>query len=83
MAIIETGHQALTLVEDGRATVPAVIEDAGESARRRFLEFFAASIRNPNTRAAYAQACGQFFAVIEASALTLLQVQPDHVAAYI
>lgn len=83
MAIIETGHHAIALVGGGRSAVPAVIEDAGESARRRFLEFFAASIRNPNTRAAYAQACGQFFAVIEASALTVHQVQPVHVAAYI
>jgi hypothetical protein len=58
MAIIETGHHAIALVGGGRSAVPAVIEDAGESARRRFLEFFAASIRNPNTRAAYAQACG-------------------------
>jgi site-specific recombinase XerD len=83
MAIIGTGNQAIALVAGGRAVVPAVIEDAGDAARRRFLEFFAASIRNPNTRAAYAQACGQFFAVIEASALTLHQVQPVHVAAYI
>jgi site-specific recombinase XerD len=83
MASIGTGNRGIALVAGGQSVVPAVIEDAGESARRRFLEFFAASIRNPNTRAAYAQACGQFFAVIEASALTLHQVQPVHVAAYI
>lgn len=52
-------------MSDGRAVVtsamqtlgqtmslPPVITDAGERAGRRFLEFFAASIRHPNTRAA-------------------------------
>ena len=34
-------------------TVPAIIADAGDAAARRFLEFFTANIRNPNTQAAY------------------------------
>jgi hypothetical protein len=34
-------------------TVPAIIGDAGDNAARRFLEFFTANIRNPNTRAAW------------------------------
>jgi hypothetical protein len=33
--------------------VPAVIAGAGDQAARRFLEFFAATIRNKNTRMAY------------------------------
>ena len=33
--------------------VPAIIADAGDAAARRFLEFFAATIRNKNTRTAY------------------------------
>ena len=41
-------------------TVPAVIADQGDSAARRFLEFFTPNIRNANTRAAYAQAVSQF-----------------------
>jgi hypothetical protein len=32
--------------------VPAVIAAAGDQAARRFLEFFAATIRNKNTRMA-------------------------------
>jgi hypothetical protein len=50
---------------DGEATaagsiaVPAVLAAAGEHAARRFLEFFAANIRNKNTRLAYYRAvCG-------------------------
>jgi len=36
--------------------VPAIIADAGDQAARRFLEFFAATIRNKNTRMAYYRA---------------------------
>jgi transposase len=33
--------------------VPRVIAGAGDAAARRFLEFFAATIRNKNTRKLY------------------------------
>src|SRR2546429_71426 len=39
-----------------RIVVPAIIADAGAQATRRFLEFFAATIRNKNTRMAYYRA---------------------------
>ncbi len=42
--------------------VPRVIADAGDQAARRFLEFFAATIRNKNTRQAYYHAVVRFFA---------------------
>jgi hypothetical protein len=42
--------------------VPALIVDAGDQATRRFLEFFAATIRNKNSRMAYYRAALQFFA---------------------
>ncbi len=35
------------------AIVPELIEQAGEDTKRRFVEFFAAHIRNRNTREAY------------------------------
>src|SRR5580704_14366815 len=41
--------------------IPAIIADAGEHAAKRFLEFFAATIRNRNTRMAYTTAVGRFF----------------------
>ena len=37
---------------------PALIASAGERPQTRFIEFFTAQIRNPNTRRAYAQATG-------------------------
>jgi integrase/recombinase XerD len=62
---------------------PALIDQAGESAKERYFEFFAAQIRNRNTRAAYLQAAQQFFGWSEALGLTLAQIRPLHVAAYI
>jgi hypothetical protein len=53
----------------GADIVPAVIADAGDHAVRRFLEFFAATIRNKNTRMAYYRAACHFFAWIVAAAL--------------
>jgi hypothetical protein len=40
--------------------VPSVIRDAGPDAIRRFVEFFTANIRNPNTRAACSRAIRRF-----------------------
>lgn len=64
-------------------TVPAIIADAGDNAARRFLEFFTAHIRNPNTRAAYAQAVGQFLRWCDGRKLSLRDIEPMAVAAYI
>src|SRR5262245_4236054 len=45
----------------GFSHLPDLIKRAGAKASWRFVEFFTANIRNKNTRAAYAQALGQFF----------------------
>lgn len=63
--------------------VPALIADAGEPAAWRYIEFFTANIRNPNTRRAYARACNQFFAWCENRGLTLTTIRPFDVATYI
>jgi site-specific recombinase XerD len=67
----------------GRHLVPALIADAGEPAAWRYIEFFTANIRNPNTRRAYARACSQFFAWCEDRGLTLTTIRPHDVGAYI
>ena len=64
-------------------TVPAIIADLGDHAARRFLEFFTVNIRNPNTRAAYAQAVAQFLRWCEARRLGFRDIEPMAVAAYI
>jgi site-specific recombinase XerD len=75
---------ALAVLEISSTTaLPAVIAGAGERARRRFIEFFTANIRNPNTRAAYARAVSDFFAWLEKRGVTLERVEPVIVAAYV
>ena len=72
------------LARAGMENLPAAIGRAGEAAAWRFIEFFAATIRNRNTRYAYAEAVSQFFAWCEKHRVyTLEQVKPIVVASYI
>jgi site-specific recombinase XerD len=63
--------------------VPALIADRGEDAGWRYVEFFTANIRNPNTRRAYARACGTFFVWCEDRGLTLMTIRTFDVAAWV
>ena len=64
--------------------LPAIVAAGGEGAQLRFLEFFAASIRNPHTRRAYARAVGDFLGWCEGRGVaSLAAVQPLHVAAWV
>jgi site-specific recombinase XerD len=66
------------------ARVPALISEAGERAGMRFLEFFTANIRNPNTRRAYARATQDFLTWCQiVSVPSLADVAPLHVATWI
>jgi integrase/recombinase XerC len=66
------------------SSVPALVNASGARAEIRFLEFFAANIRNKNTRRAYAQATREFLAWCESAGVaSIAGVQPLHVAAYI
>ena len=51
--------------------VPSLIADVGDDASWRYVEFFTANIRNPNTRRAYARACSRFFGWCENRGLAL------------
>jgi hypothetical protein len=53
---------AVAVVLRSSLPVPAMVANAGANASRRFLEFFAASIENDNTRMAYYRAVCSFFA---------------------
>lgn len=66
------------------AVVPAIVADTHAQAAERFLEFFAATIRNPNTRAAYMNAVADFLRFEPVAVLgSLAEVRSIHVAAYI
>jgi site-specific recombinase XerD len=73
------------IIGDVRADfVPALIAVAGERASVRFLEFFAANIRNPHTRRAYSRAVSEFMTWCEDYGVTsITAVQPLHVSAWI
>ncbi len=68
---------------DSSFLLPRPISDMGEPAARAFIDFFTAQIRNANTRAAYGRAVGRFMEWIDGRGVTLPQVEPFHVAAYI
>lgn len=61
-----------------------IIAGAGDRAQRRFLEFFTATIRNPNTRTAYGRATRDFFLWCEMHGIRDLDtIEPVMVATYI
>ncbi len=63
---------------------PVVVDALGERGTQRFLEFFTANIRNPNTRKAYMRAAVDFMEwCAERGIAALPAVQPVHVAAWI
>ena len=63
--------------------VPGLVVRGGEAAAWRYVEFFAAVLRNPNTRRAYARACGHFFGWCEMRGLTLDSIRPFDVATWV
>ena len=63
--------------------VPALVAALGDAAAWRYVEFFTANIRNPNTRRAYARACGRFFGWCERRHLPLAGIRPFNVASYV
>jgi len=72
------------LVPIGSFRLPALVAAAGERASVRFLEFFAANIRNPHTRRAYARAADEFLAwCASAGVPSIAAVQPVHVGTWI
>jgi hypothetical protein len=85
LTTIESGSlQAMeTRRGDQAIIVSAIVAAGGDKAMRRFLEFFAVTIDNPNTRAAYFHACRRFFAWCDPrdDIEELADIEPMHVAA--
>lgn len=83
MAELAIPETSISRGQGGGFVLPAVIAQAGEKAGRRFVEFFTANIRNPNTRTAYARAVGRFLEWCDERHITLTEIEPVLVAAYI
>lgn len=63
---------------------PALVAAAGPKAELNFLEFFAATLRNTNTRRGYMRAVGEFLDFCAAmGAPSIVAIEPLHVASYI
>ncbi len=73
----------LTVEIRGGNSLPSLIVGAGDHASEKFIEFFAARIRNRNTREAYARAVVQFMVWCDERGLSLAAIRPVHVATYI
>jgi hypothetical protein len=83
LVLVAAGSTALTLDRD-RTVAPRLVADAGHKTARRFLEFFAATTHNQNTRMAYFRACTRFLARCVARHIgKFADIEPLHVAAYV
>ncbi|WP_175152637.1 tyrosine-type recombinase/integrase [Paraburkholderia ultramafica] len=72
-----------TIVQNPEFSPPAVFAPDRASAKR-FLEFFTANIRNPNTRRAYWRAVVDFASWWEMQRIgELRDIEPVHIAAYV
>ncbi|HMN29961.1 MAG TPA: site-specific integrase, partial [Caldilineaceae bacterium] len=63
--------------------LPTLFSGAGEQARYRFVEYFTARIRNPNTRQAYFRAVNRFSQWCTLRNLDLTRLNPVVIAGYI
>jgi integrase/recombinase XerD len=81
--VSDPGFEIIPALPASEFPVPAIIAAAGDKASEHFLEFFAATIRNKNTRAAYVTAVAQFCSWCDEYGLQLATIRPLHVSAYI
>ncbi|MCY3875204.1 MAG: tyrosine-type recombinase/integrase [Rhodobacteraceae bacterium] len=64
--------------------VPAAFASAGENGRRAWLDFFAAQIRNRNTRQAYARAAHRLFDWLSEYGIhDVVDIEPVHIAVWL
>lgn len=70
-------------IPDGHDVVPVAVAVAGQRAAYRFVEFFAAQIRNRHTRRAYYRNTLHFFSWADFRGLTVTDICSMHIAAYI
>ena len=64
-------------------SAPQIVQRHSPKAVRRYFEFFTANIRNRNTREAYHRALNDFFAWLDDRNVSLIDIEPVIVAAYV
>ena len=83
MELVPKAEFSIVTRASSKSWIPELIAAAGPEVTETYIDFFTSTIRNRNTRAAYARACWQFFDWCAAHGLELTTVRPFHVAAWI
>src|ERR1700730_1474758 len=83
MELVPKAEFSIVTRTSSKAWIPKLIASAGPEVTETYIDFFTTTIRNRNTRAAYARACSQFFDCCAAHGLELTTARPFHVAAWI
>src|SRR6202040_3087676 len=83
MELVPKAEFSIVTRTSASAWIPELIAASGPEVTETYIDFFTATIRNRNTRLAYARACWQFFDWCRAHGLELTTVRPFHVAAWI
>lgn len=75
---------ALSTIEPAPSVIVPALVAAGERARLRYIDFFTAHIRNPNTRAAYGVAVREFYGWLELGGIAAIRnIRTHHVSIYV
>jgi integrase/recombinase XerD len=85
LATYKTTTRQLTIKSGATASdfVPSVIAKTGNQNSKLYLEFFAARIRNKNTREAYLRNVNRFFIWCHERMISFERIEPMVIAAYI
>jgi len=86
MSLIEVPQKGLTipsLTQGSSLSLPILVTNAGQETARRFVEFFIVSVRNQNTREAYARAIKQFLDWCNEYGLEFSDINSLAIAAYV
>src|SRR4029077_8845797 len=83
MELVPMAEFTIVTRSSSSAWIPELIASAGPQVTEAYIDFFTSTIRNRNTRLAYARACWQFFDWCAAHGQELTTVRPFHVAAWI
>src|SRR5689334_22204444 len=83
MDLVPKAEFSIVTRASSKAWIPELIAAAGPEVTETYIDFFTSTIRNRNTRQAYARACWQSFDWCAAHGLELTTVRPFHVSAWI
>ena len=76
MELVPMAEFTIVTRSSSSAWIPELIAAAGPEVTETYIDFFTSTIRNRNTRLAYARACWQFFDSCAAHGQELTTVRP-------